>query len=475
MKFKISGIDQESGQNIELVVEANDVPTAVAVATRKGIDVSAVQEVAAAGFSIPTQIHSDVSRVPPIKKQTGRLWLILLVVIASLMSPFYPLAPLWLGITALGLVLFYLTLSPVRKPLGVFLRVSAQKPARRVLKLSLFIFVGVVLVWFSSVGREMIRYRTEYAATQKAERLAREQIEAEAVARVSTLVDEAKGALVSGKISEAESLLDEAIKTSDASNRGIARTLRKKIQNSTDSAWVLTSLANAPDEEFARFQAGGDHPSFLNFGFKVLTDRAIPLAHSQIDLAATKRDELKHQAEESRRRIEEAAETAKKEKLERIAAEQKKIKDKAAAQAAAEAAEKAKFEKTQGETLHVGYTSYCAWDSHWSQTLSANQFLNKRANASWLFVNITIRNNDKKARMVPPITLVDEEGREYQSSTEGTMIENSIGVLESLNPDVSVQGFVVFDVPKGRNYKLVLSGGYWSDGTGHIRLEPTEK
>ena len=88
---------------------------------------------------------------------------------------------------------------------------------------------------------------------------------------------------------------------------------------------------------------------------------------------------------------------------------------------------------------------------------------------------MTVRNDDRKARMVPPIKLIDEQGREYESSAAGTMIENSIGVLETLNPDVSKQGYVVFDVPKGRTYKLKLSGGYWSGETGYIRLEPTER
>jgi len=135
-------------------------------------------------------------------------------------------------------------------------------------------------------------------------------------------------------------------------------------------------------------------------------------------------------------------------------------------------AAKAEPEKGMGETLSVGYTSYCVWRAWYSDRLSSNQFLNKRPNAKWLFLDISVRNNDRKARMVPPFKLVDENGAEYESSGEGTMIENAIGVLESLNPSVTKQGLVVFDVPQNHQYRLKVSGGYWSSEDGFIRIVP---
>ena len=74
--------------------------------------------------------------------------------------------------------------------------------------------------------------------------------------------------------------------------------------------------------------------------------------------------------------------------------------------------------------------------------------------------------------MIPPFKLVDDQNREYESSAEAVMIENSFDVLDSLNPDVTKQGYVVFDVPANRTYKLQLSGGFWSSETGYIRIEP---
>lgn len=126
----------------------------------------------------------------------------------------------------------------------------------------------------------------------------------------------------------------------------------------------------------------------------------------------------------------------------------------------------------EGDTVHVGYTSYVVWRSWWSNRLSNNQFLDQRPNAMYLFVDVTVRNNDKKARMVPPFTLVDENGAEYEASSNGWAVEGSIGIIESLNPSVSKQGFVVFDVPKDRQYRLKLSGGYWSGEDAYVRLTP---
>jgi len=126
----------------------------------------------------------------------------------------------------------------------------------------------------------------------------------------------------------------------------------------------------------------------------------------------------------------------------------------------------------EGETVGVGYTSYAVWRSWWSNQLSDNQYLNEPPNASYLFVELTVRNNDTKARMVPPFKLVDENGAEYEASSNGWAVEGSIGVLESLNPSVSKQGFVVFDVPRGRDYRLEISGGYWSSDEAFIKLDP---
>jgi len=404
-----------------------------------------------------------------------RLWLGLFLVVSGSLAPFFPSYTLGVGITLALLVLLYLGVRPMRRGLGSFLRVSSDKPAWRAIKLTTFAIVSVSLMGFAAAGYAVQRASAELAVRKAAEDAARAQAEADANTQVSKLIDDAKAALTAGDIAKAEQSINDALKVNLARNRGLASSLQAAIKNAGDSVWALNTLARLSDADFETFNGGGKTPASLDLGYSVLTDRAVANARSQVDAVVAKRAEIKKEDEDAvevrRQQAAAAAESAR----QKAAAEAEERVKVAEAKAAVEAAERAKFEKAQGETLHVGYTTYCAWNSHWSEHLSSNQFLNKRANANWLFVNMTIRNNDKKARMVPPIKLVDEQGREYESSAEGMMIEDSIGVFETLNPDVSKQGYIVFDVPTGRKYKLKLSGGYWSVDTGYIHLVPTNK
>ncbi len=128
-----------------------------------------------------------------------------------------------------------------------------------------------------------------------------------------------------------------------------------------------------------------------------------------------------------------------------------------------------------GDSVHVGYTTYALWKAWWSDRLSNNQFLNQPPNAKFLFIDITVRNNDKKARTIPPFKLIDEDGAEYDSDSSAWAIEGALGLLTDLNPSVSKQGFVVFDVPPERTYKLKVDGGFWSSESALIEIVPAEQ
>ena len=126
----------------------------------------------------------------------------------------------------------------------------------------------------------------------------------------------------------------------------------------------------------------------------------------------------------------------------------------------------------QGETVSVGYTSYNVHRSWWSNKLSTNQFLDKKPNASYLFVELTVRNDDKKARTIPPFHLVDSNDAEYNTASGANFSDNAIGLLETRNPSVQKSGVIVIDVPKKQGYKLKLDGGYWSAEKAYVRLNP---
>ena len=126
----------------------------------------------------------------------------------------------------------------------------------------------------------------------------------------------------------------------------------------------------------------------------------------------------------------------------------------------------------QGELVEVGYTSYKVTESWWATRLKT---YNEKPDAMFLMVGLSVCNKDTKARTIPPLYLIDQLGREYEASSKGWAMKGTIGSLDSLNPNVEKVGGVIFDVPKDNNYKLKVSGGYWSDENAFIELLPKAK
>jgi len=125
-----------------------------------------------------------------------------------------------------------------------------------------------------------------------------------------------------------------------------------------------------------------------------------------------------------------------------------------------------------GDTIAVGYTGYKVVDVRWSDRLTDNPFLKTRANANYLVIKLGVANGDKQARMIPPFHLVDENGAEYDASSQSVYLSDAFPLLENLNPGVGKAGSIAFDVPRGHTYKLKLSGGYWSRDYAFVELNP---
>ena len=126
----------------------------------------------------------------------------------------------------------------------------------------------------------------------------------------------------------------------------------------------------------------------------------------------------------------------------------------------------------QKETVKTDYTTYNIIDTWWSNKLSNKEYVYEPPKEKYLFIKLIVRNNNNEARTVPPIKLVDEEGETYESSNNAYMLDKSIGQIDQLNPGVEKQGVIVFDVPRSKNYKLKISGGYWSNKEALVNLSP---
>jgi hypothetical protein len=125
-----------------------------------------------------------------------------------------------------------------------------------------------------------------------------------------------------------------------------------------------------------------------------------------------------------------------------------------------------------GEFLAIGHMTYKVHESWYAGRLSSNTYLNRPPDATYLFVSVSVGNNDKEERAVPPFKLVDENGAEYGASDKAWAAEGSIGLLHDLNPGVSKSGYVIFDVPTNHQYMLKVSGGFWSTENAVVKLGP---
>lgn len=124
------------------------------------------------------------------------------------------------------------------------------------------------------------------------------------------------------------------------------------------------------------------------------------------------------------------------------------------------------------ETVNIDYTKYKVIDTWWSNELSENEYINENPKALYLFIKMLVRNKDDEAKTIPPFKLVDEEGATYESSNNAYLLDKSIDPIDQLNPGVEKRGVIVFDVPRNNNYRLKISGGYWSDKEALVNLSP---
>jgi hypothetical protein len=125
-----------------------------------------------------------------------------------------------------------------------------------------------------------------------------------------------------------------------------------------------------------------------------------------------------------------------------------------------------------GDSVSVGYMAYRMNTAEWLHFVDGMD----RPKASYLVIDIAVKNNDRQARTIPSFQLVDERGAEYDSDSGAwRMRRPHIGALDELNPGVVTTGAIVFDVPKEHTYRLKVSGGYWSDATALIEILPTGK
>src|SRR5262245_13226956 len=231
MRFIVAGIDRESGQHMEMMLDAADVASAAAMADRKGVSAVSVVPANGAVRQAPPAFRPPIGQSGPAPeslypasspKPRRRLWLVLFLAVSGFLAPFFPHYTMGVGITLGVLVLAYLTLSPLRRGLGYFLRVSPERPTSRVVKLCGFAFTAALLTRLATAGAAMQKEAAVAAARAAAEAEGKAKAEAAANEQVIALVERAKAALNASDLVAAETALDQAAKTKAAKNLRLA-------------------------------------------------------------------------------------------------------------------------------------------------------------------------------------------------------------------------------------------------------------
>ncbi|WP_460363411.1 DUF4352 domain-containing protein [Actinocorallia lasiicapitis] len=97
-----------------------------------------------------------------------------------------------------------------------------------------------------------------------------------------------------------------------------------------------------------------------------------------------------------------------------------------------------------------------------------NQYLNKKAQGSFVLVYVTVKNIGTKAQSFSgdEQKLFDTAKREYSADTEAAIyLDNSKSLYEEINPGNAVKGIVLFDLPAGATpSRLELHDSFLSGG-----------
>lgn len=122
----------------------------------------------------------------------------------------------------------------------------------------------------------------------------------------------------------------------------------------------------------------------------------------------------------------------------------------------------------QNKTIRLGDFSYIIWESWWHWKIE-NGDLRAEPDAQFLFISISIRNESKEPKRIPPFFLVDNEGNRYQRTSKSYILENNIS-YDLLNPKMEKYGVIVFDVWRDYEYKLLIA----SKEKAYVKLNPQD-
>jgi hypothetical protein len=110
-----------------------------------------------------------------------------------------------------------------------------------------------------------------------------------------------------------------------------------------------------------------------------------------------------------------------------------------------------------GQGVELGYLSHAVWGARWYENCSNVKYLNIKPEFSYLLIEIIVRNDSNRQKVSPRFKLIDENKVSYEISKKYWTGVGNLRLMRSLNPNVSKEGYIVFDAPQNHHYKLRVS------------------
>jgi hypothetical protein len=121
------------------------------------------------------------------------------------------------------------------------------------------------------------------------------------------------------------------------------------------------------------------------------------------------------------------------------------------------------------EQFSVGYWTYRVNNENWAPVIHSLGM--EKADAMFLAVDITVRNDDNTPSTIPPFKLIQPgggaNGQDQEFEAKETFMDCQLSALKTLNPGVQKRGCIVFDAP-WNYYNLQFSGGYESGKVANV-------
>ena len=121
-----------------------------------------------------------------------------------------------------------------------------------------------------------------------------------------------------------------------------------------------------------------------------------------------------------------------------------------------------------GERVQIGPLVYQVLESDWRSELGGG---GRTPKDRYLFAKVSITNSSGSPISVPGFTIESGDKSYSEVSEDMDKVDNWLGMLRTIAPSQTEQGWIVFDAPLAA-YKLVVTDGgeVGSEKTAHVEI-----